>query len=636
MGRITTFDVDGNILSVGSFRGLSIALLLMRNLLLALVLIAGITANAQEPRYRVDVDLANVFDDRIRISMWPPRVDADTALVIFPVTVPGTYEEHKWWKLVRNFRALDSSLKDLTVRRSADSQFVVENARNLRFISYELDDSFDDTTSGIDVFAPAGTDFEADSIFVLNHGGIVCFVDGKQHVPFQVNIKHPKHLFGGSAINIARISDTLDTYLADTYDQLVDSPVMYSLPDTATFMVEGVRVLVHCAHAGRDTVAPAYAKELARLTKTIGKLLPTMPVNHYAFLLYLWKGDRTKVANPGGMGALEHGYSSFYFLGFQKRPIGLGEVAVHEFLHILVPLNLHSEEIDYFDFRAPKMSQHLWLYEGTTEYFSTLAPLHDSTIKENAFRKDIEGKLKDMDRLGKDFSFTEFSRDVLSKKGQQLYPIVYTYGAVNAFLLDIVIRESSGGSMGLLDVIYRLMQDYGPARPFQDDSLFTLIERVTNAKVREYCDRYIKGTERPPIKDILALIGWDYTAEKVSKAPGFGFKSDFRMQQGNPVLFISPSDPSNPMKVEDGDLVKEIEGIPIGEAFQSAEGRAVFEKIRKCAVGDTLVLTVLRSGVPVTLKGTAAMVDKVERHFIEISPTPTPAQTALKRAVYYE
>jgi predicted metalloprotease with PDZ domain len=180
------------------------------------------------------------------------------------------------------------------------------------------------------------------------------------------------------------------------------------------------------------------------------------------------------------------------------------------------------------------------------------------------------------------------------------------------------------------------MQDYGPARPFQDDSLFTLIERVTNAKVREYCDRYIKGTERPPIKDILSLIGWDYTAEKVSKAPGFGFKGDFRMVEGKPGLYLSISDPANPMKVVDGDRVVKIEGMTMQEAFQSEAGRAALEKFRVAKVGDTLSMVVLRDGQEVELSGKAEMVNKTERHFIEINPTPTPAQTALKRAVYYE
>ncbi len=90
------------------------------------------------------------------------------------------------------------------------------------------------------------------------------------------------------------------------------------------------------------------------------------------------------------------------------------------------------------------------------------------------------------------------------------------------------------------------------------------------------------------------------------------------------------------MKIVDGDRIVTVEGMTLQEAFQSETGRATLEKFRTSKVGDTLSMVVLRDGQEVELKGAAEMVNKVERHFIEISPTPTPAQTALKRAVYYE
>jgi predicted metalloprotease with PDZ domain len=36
------------------------------------------------------------------------------------------------------------------------------------------------------------------------------------------------------------------------------------------------------------------------------------------------------------------------------------------------PLSIHSKEIQDFDYNDPKMSQHLWMYEGVTEYFANL------------------------------------------------------------------------------------------------------------------------------------------------------------------------------------------------------------------------------------------------------------------------
>lgn len=609
----------------------------MKLLLLALAAFQFTAAVAQRAdRYVIDVDIANVINDRVRVSVWPPPVTSDTATVVFPVTVPGTYESHQWWKIVRNFIALDSNRLPLPVRRSLDSQFVIERATALRFFSYELEDTFDDTVSNISVFAPAGTSFEADSIFVLNHGGIIGYIEGLQKVPFQISVRRPKHLWGGSALSIARLSDTLDTYLASSYDHLVDSPVLYSLPDTASFVVEGVRVRVQCAHSGTDTVAPTYAKYLAKYTKTIARFLPTMPVSEYAFLFYLWRGNREVMRDPSAMGALEHSQSSFYFLGFSTRPIGLGEIAIHEFLHILVPLNLHSEEIDAFDFRNPKMSQHLWLYEGTTEYFATLAPVHDSTAKEDSFRREMQRNLRAQQQLPAGFSFTEFSRNVLREEEQRLYPIVYTYGAVNAFFLDVVIRNSTSGQMGLRDVIYRLMQDYGPNRAFADDSLFTLIERVTNRDVRQYLDRHVKGSEPLPSADVLQMIGWKYVPEKVSTVPGYGMRPNFQGMGKEMTVALQPDDPNNPMGVKPGDMWLSMDGMTLEELFTSTQGQSAMNKLRSPKIGDPLTITVRRNGEVLELKGTAAMVKNVERHFIELDPAATPAQIALRNAVFYK
>ena len=48
------------------------------------------------------------------------------------------------------------------------------------------------------------------------------------------------------------------------------------------------------------------------------------------------------------------------------------DIVSHEFFLTLTPLNIHSEQIHNFNYNEAVMSQHLWLYEGTTEYFSHL------------------------------------------------------------------------------------------------------------------------------------------------------------------------------------------------------------------------------------------------------------------------
>ena len=281
------------------------------------------------------------------------------------------------------------------------------------------------------------------------------------------------------------------------------------------------------------------------------------------------------------------------------------------------------------------MSQHLWLYEGTTEYFSTLAPLHDSTINELVFAKQIVSKLRDEEGIPQNFSLTEFSRNVLTDEYRDIYDKVYTYGAVNAFLLDILIRESSGGKQGLRDVVWSLMKEFGPNKPFVDDELFDHIERRTSKAVRAYLDTYVRGSARIPVAEFVGKIGWTYTAERTKQEPGFGCKPDFNMKNGKPIITLRATGIDNPLGVVDGDVVTSVEGIPVEQIFTSDDGRKALMKFRKPKLTDELLVNVLRNGVETPIKGKAVMVNVVERHFIDVNPNPTPEQRELKSSLYY-
>jgi predicted metalloprotease with PDZ domain len=60
------------------------------------------------------------------------------------------------------------------------------------------------------------------------------------------------------------------------------------------------------------------------------------------------------------------------------------DVVSHEFFHIVTPLSIHSKEIQDF-YNDPKMSEHLWMYEGVTEYFANLFQINQGLITEEDF-----------------------------------------------------------------------------------------------------------------------------------------------------------------------------------------------------------------------------------------------------------
>ncbi len=95
------------------------------------------------------------------------------------------------------------------------------------------------------------------------------------------------------------------------------------------------------------------------------------------------------------------------------------QVISHEFFHTLTPLNVHSKEIHDFDFSDPKMSAHLWMYEGVTEYFANLFQVNQGLISEDEFYANMAEKESLAKQLyPKEISFTDMSKNVLDPEMQ--------------------------------------------------------------------------------------------------------------------------------------------------------------------------------------------------------------------------
>lgn len=577
--------------------------------------------------YRAEFDLNRIIDDRLLVTVGLPNLDQTTATFVFPVITPGTYEFNAWHRLVHDFSAYDEGGLELPVGLSADSQFVLEDARRTRYVSYWIDDSFDVADSTVQVFHPAGTDFE-DSIFVLNHSGIIGYIDGMQNRPFTVDVKRPSYLYCATTLDVKVRTDTSDEYVAQSYDALVDGPVLYSVADTATIMVNGTKILVALAHHTSDKLAPEYANVLKKVTSAIHNFLGALPVDRYAFLIYLYNGDTVNIRYlHSAQGALEHNFSSLYFWRYSKRAVGLRDVAGHEFLHTLVPLNLHSEEIDVFNFRTPAMSDHIWLYEGVTEYFAEQALLRDSITSAKVFTKIIERWATAFFHLPDTFNLIRFSRDVLKPENQQIYPLIYLYGPLNALLLDVVLRDSSKGRLGLLELVQLLMQHYGQAKPFKDEDLFSVIGRVSTPEAQSYCERYINGDARLPVKEILARIGLTYTDSVNVDQLTFGVR--YSRESNDSTIIIYP-DSLNPLGVHAGDILLKLNNVK--PDFTSYGSYAV---LFYPETDTTITVTVKRGDDVIDLTSKPVLRTITKRHVIQLDANATSNQVALRNQVLY-
>ena len=186
-------------------------------------------------------------------------------------------------------------------------------------------------------------------------------------------------------------NDSTDFYEMPNYRELADAPILYTIPDTSKLLIGGAEILISVYSPNKTVNSKFVAKNISELLEAQKSFLGgSFPIKKYAFLIYLTEG----LEGSGYQGALEHSYSSLYFLPempdeeilLKELAQEIRDVASHEFFHIITPLNIHSNEIHNFDFNNPKMSKHLWLYEGVVEYFSGLMQVQYGLLSEDEYR----------------------------------------------------------------------------------------------------------------------------------------------------------------------------------------------------------------------------------------------------------
>lgn len=460
----------------------------------------------------VNIDLNNVKDDKVMVTVSAPTITTDEIVYHIPKIIPGTYSEDDYGKFIDNINAFDKKGKKLEVTQLDTNSWTIKNAKSLDKITYWVNDTYDIESGGgfgRGVFSPAGTNILEGKNFMLNNHGFVGYFENKKDLTYKMTVLHPDTLFGATSLVDTDNSNLSDVFVVSRYNDLVDNPIMYSKPDYTTFNVDGMEIMFSVYSPNNKHSAKALSADLERCMRAQKKFLG--PINNnkrYTVLLYLSEMNKT---DAKGFGALEHNSSTSVVFPEMMPSSALGkqiiDVVSHEFFHIVTPLGVHSNEIHYFDFNTPKMSKHLWMYEGVTEYFANLFQINQGLITEDAFYKRMVEKIQNSKRMNETMPFTQMSENVLVEPYKSQYLNVYEKGALIGMCIDIIIREKSNGEHGIKDLMQKLTNDFGPKKPFNDDELFGKIVELTYPEVGDFLNTYVAGSTPIPYDDYFAKMG---------------------------------------------------------------------------------------------------------------------------------
>lgn len=537
----------------------------------------------------VTIDLVNVVDDKVQVSIDPGAFQQDMVSFYIPKTVPGTYSEDNYGKYVEGFKALDYKGNELTVNKADDNTWNISNAKSLDRVSYYVNDTFDTESEVKDaVFSPAGTNILANKNYVLNLHGFVGYFNGLKEVPYELSITRPAGLTATTSLkekSAEGLAPNIDLFTADRYFEVIDNPIQYTEPNTETFQINDIAVTLSVYSPNGTYTALSLKDRMEKMMTAQKAFLGDIDgTKEYNILLYL---STMGPSDANGFGALEHHTSTVVVLPEampqDRLEQAMVDVVSHEFFHIVTPLNIHSEEIQYFDFNDPKMSEHLWMYEGTTEYFANIFQIQQGLISEEEFYKRMMDKTNNAKAYDDAMSFTEMSKNILEEPYEKNYANVYEKGALINMVLDILLREQSNGEKGVLWLMKELSKKYGDMTPFKDDELIDEIVAMTYPEVRTFFDTHVIGNTPIDYSEYLAKVG--LTIKTIEKESGYFLNGeipfiDVNQSEGNSIFVrkgIELNSFFNDLGAKGGDVIKSINDTSInldairpiiGQSFQ--------------------------------------------------------------------
>jgi len=593
--------------------------------------VAGASA---QTNYRYSVDLSNVSNDQLTVELIAPPIAKKSIVFYFPKIVPGTYMNSNYGKYVHNLKAFTRAGSELAVKQSGDNSWDIKNADKLYRITYKVEDTWDSDIKN-KVYTMCGTNFETGKNFVINTPGLFGYFDGMKKVAFELSFTKPLGFYAATGLKPVSSTGNKDLFHCSNADELYDSPIMFSLPDTTHIRVGNADVLVAVYSPHKMATSKFIAANLEKLLMvTKNYLKGKLPVDKYTFIYY-FNGEQKPLSSSG---AWEHSYSSFYSVPEQPQEEGIGlwvDISSHEFFHIVTPLTISSREVKEFNFNETVLSKHVWLYEGSTEYYGHHVQVWGGLITPEKFLETLAQKINySRSHYKDDLSFTELSTESADRHADQ-YNNVYQKGALISACLDLYLLKLSGNQYGLRDLKHDLGVKYGKDKFFEDEELFDEIGKLTYPEIKEFLIKHVQGGEPIPYEKYFSLAGVQYIPEEMIRGFSMG-GIDITADSLGRILVNDTkamNDFGKKMGYQDKDELVSLNG----EILTITNGSALIQKFYATAKEDDTVKVAVRRKMAngqmelLTLSAPALKVDKPKLHQLKFDGQASPEQLTLRK-----
>ncbi|MEM9535582.1 MAG: M61 family metallopeptidase [Cyanobacteria bacterium P01_E01_bin.45] len=381
------------------------------------------------------------------------------------------------------------------------------------------------------------------------------------------------------------------TFIAQNFDELVDSPVEVGLHRSESFEVLGKPHRFVVWGKGNEDLA-TIVKATQTIVETEAELFGGLPYDSYMFLLHL---------TGSGGGGLEHKNSTSLLyprFGFQnqERYDRFLSLVAHEFFHLWNVKRLRPKAIETFDYTQENYFRSLWFCEGTTSYYDTLILRRAGLISVETYLKLLSKRIGNLQAIpGRHVqSLVDSSFDTWiklyrptenSSNSQVSY---YLKGELVSALLDLHIRIQSEGQHSLDTVMQDLWQRFGQyERGYTDAELKVAFETAATTSLDEFFADYIAGTAELNYDRFLEPFGLKLDiSTPADSAPFLGIKT--ATENGmTKIKSVTMDSPAQRAGMWSGDELVAIGGYKVTASTWE-------ERLKSYKVGQPLSVTVFQ------------------------------------------
>lgn len=443
--------------------------------------------------------------------------------------------------------------------------------------------------------------------------------DGSER-PHEVRLVLPRGW--GTAVSAMPAGEGANTFLAASYEELVDSPILAGNPALYRFTVDGKEHVI--ANQGEDGMwnGRRGARDIEKIVREHARMWGGLPYSRYVFLFLMEEIG----------GGMEHSGSTAIGMSrwaATQEPAYLEwlNTVSHEFFHVWNVKRLRPAGLTPGEYETEPYTPSLGISEGFTSYYGPLAVRRAGLSGDAGFLHHLSREITTLqNRPGRLVqSLNESSFDTWIKfyrpdeNSRNTTVSYYNKGAVVAFLLDARIRALSGGARSLDDAMRLALRNNPVERGFHPEDFERACSETAGKTLSDFFEKAFNSTEELDYTEALQWYGLRFQPQAPADSPSMG--AALSTEGGHLVISsIDRGSAAEKAGLDTGDQILGINGFAVSPQQWSA-------RLASFHTGDRIALLVSRRQkefrIPLTLQEDAA-----REWTLGPDPNATPEQRA--------